>query len=387
MLAWVEYILFGYFLYTVIYSLTFSIAGLFYRLPKFLSTKDVIFNKTAVLIPAYREDGVICTVAEQALSQTYPKEFYDVIIIADSFQQATLDKLRTLNVIVHEVQFEESTKAKSLQHALDTFSGYKIAVVLDADNIMKEDFLAKINLCFNNGWRVIQGKRTAKNRNSSFAILDGLSETIANHINRQGPAALGLSVPLIGSAMAFDFELLRSTMKDINSVVEDKELQVRLLSNKEKIHYVTNAIVLDEKVSNPEVFKNQRKRWVAGQYHHFKDAFVNSFRELFRGNFSLFNITVLFNVQLPRVLSIGLLGVLTLLSIIFQQSLFLPFWYWCILLGTYITSFLLAIPISYYDKSFFKAVLQAPKAFFIIFSLHFQLKGAQKKFIHTPHKH
>lgn len=386
-MLWLELVVFAYFSYVVAYSLLFSIAGLFYKVPSFLSVKkNDHFNKIAVIIPAYKEDAVIIEVARQALSQSHPKSQYDVIVIADSLKQATIDELKKLNIIVHEVHFERSTKVKSLQSVLNTYEGYEIAVILDADNIMQGDFLEKINICYANGWRVIQGRRTAKNRNTSFAVLDGLSESIANHINRQGAIALGLSSPLIGSGMAFNFVLLKEIMNTIDSVVEDKELQIKILDRGEQIHYLKNAVVLDEKIDNPEVFKNQRTRWMSGHYAHLRSDFSKGIKSLFKGNLSIFNITILFSIQLPRMMNLGLLGIITLVCTLFHSFLPLPFWYWIVLFGSYLLSFALAIPSSYYNRSLINAVLQAPKAFFIIMLLHFKLKGADKKFIHTPHK-
>jgi cellulose synthase/poly-beta-1,6-N-acetylglucosamine synthase-like glycosyltransferase len=387
MWAWLELLLLFYFLFVVAYSLLFSIAGLFYRHPRFKSNPTDQNHRIAVLIPSYKEDGVIVNVAKQALVQSYPNSAYDVIVIADSLQEATLIELRKLSIIVHEVHFEKSTKVKSLQSVLNTYSNYEVAVILDADNVMAHDFLTKINQCYNNGWRAVQGQRAAKNKNTSFAVLDGLSEAIANHINRQGSIALGLSSPIIGSGMAFQFSLLKNILNTMDSVGGfDKELQLKILEGGTKIHYLKEGIVLDEKVDNPEVFENQRKRWMSSHYIYFRKFFSKGMISLFRGNLSIFNIAILYNVQLPRMMNLGLLTIVSLLSIIFRNYLYLPFWYWPALLSLYALSFLVAIPSSYFNRAFFMALLTAPKAFFTIFTLHFKLKGANKKFIHTPHK-
>lgn len=387
-MIWIELVLFGYFAYVTLYSFTFSFAGLFYRVPSFAFEKNETKHKISVFIPSYKEDSVIVGVARQALNQSYPKAQYDVIVIADSLKPTTLAELNTLDIIVHEVHFEKSTKVKSLKSVLNTYTNYAIAVILDADNVMAPDFLEQINSCYNKGWKAIQGQRTAKNKNTSFAVLDGLSETIANHMNRKGAIALGLSSPIIGSGMAYDFILLKNIMNSIDSVGGfDKELQLKVLDGGEKIHYLHSAIVLDEKVDNPEVFQNQRRRWMSSHYIYFKKFFSMGMASLLKGNFSIFNIAILSNLQLPRVMNLGIFTIVTLLSIILQNWLHVPFWYWLILYAIYITSFFFAIPRSFYNKALFQAVLHLPKAFLSIVLIHFKLKGADKKFIHTPHKH
>lgn len=385
MWVWIELFIFFYFLFVASYSLLFSVAGIFYQTRIFKATSH--HSKIAVLIPSYKEDSVIVGVAKQALQQSYSKSNYDVIVIADSLQTETLKKLRELDIVVHQVHFDKSTKVKSLQSVLNTYSTYDIAVILDADNVMDPAFLIKINSYFNDGWKAIQGQRTAKNRNTSFAVLDGISEAIANHINRQGSIALGLSSPIIGSGMAFDYTLLKNTLNTIDSVGGfDKELQLKILESGTKIYYAKDAIILDEKVDNPEVFENQRKRWMSSHYIYFKKFFTKGIINLFKGNLSIFNIAILYNIQLPRMMNLGLLTIVATLAILARNFLALPFWYWSLLLFVYALSFVLAIPSSYFNKSFFIALLTAPKAFITIFALHFKLKGANKKFIHTPHK-
>lgn len=383
----IEFLVLAYFIYVVLYTAVFSIAGLFYKNPKFLTRKTPYSNKIAVFIPSYKEDIVIIHVAKAALQQSFPKTLYDVIVIADSLQESTLKELRKLEIIVHEVNFEKSTKVKSLQSALNTYSNYDIAVILDADNIMKTDFLENISKSFANGWRAIQGQRVAKNKNTPIAILDGLSEALGNHINRAGSIALGFSSPIIGSGMAFDFNLLKEIMNSIDSVGGfDKELQIKILARGEKILYLKNAIVFDEKVDSPEVFKNQRKRWMSSHYIYAKKFFPIGVAGFFRGQFSLFNIAVLLSLQLPRIINLGLLFFITIVGILFRQYTHLPIWCWPALFTIYLLSFVLAVPISFYNRQSLLALWHAPKAFVTVFLLHFKLKGADKKFIHTPHK-
>jgi cellulose synthase/poly-beta-1,6-N-acetylglucosamine synthase-like glycosyltransferase len=383
----VEFIVLIYFIFIVCYSIIFSIAGLFYRTPVFRSKNLSCPKKIAVFIPSYKEDSVIINVAMEALKQSLDKSLYDVIVIADSLQASTLSSLRQLDIVVHEVFFETSTKVKSLQNVLNTYIGYDIAVILDADNIMETDFLENINKYFASGWMAIQGQRVAKNNNSPFAILDGLSERLGNHINRAGSMALGLSSPIIGSGMAYDFSMLKEIMNSIDSVGGfDKELQVKVLERGEKILYLKDAIVFDEKVDNPEVFKNQRKRWISSHYIYAKKFFLSGVKGLFKGKISLFNIAVLISIQLPRVMNLGILFSLVVLSTLLQSHLHFSVWYWLTLFITYLISFILAVPISLYNRKFLLALLHAPKAFFAVLMLHFKLKGADKKFIHTPHK-
>jgi len=209
----------------VVYIFVFSIAGLFYR--QHLYPQQSRLSKFAVLIPGYKEDAVIREVARDALLQDYPPDYYDVIVIADSFQQDTLDYLKTLRIKVIEVSFDKSTKSKALNRAMEQLNEkYEIAVILDADNLMAKDFLSKVNASFTKGYMAIQGHRTAKNTDTSLAILDAASEEINNSIFRKGHRAMGLSSAIIGSGMAFNYDYFRNLMMTVTATGGfDKEIE------------------------------------------------------------------------------------------------------------------------------------------------------------------
>ena len=58
---------------------------------------------------------------------------------------------------------------------------------------------------------------------------------------------------------------------------------------------------------------------------------------------------------------------------------------WMVLFAINLLGILIAVPNSFYNKETFKAALQVPKAIGLMFMTLFKLKGANKKFIHTPH--
>ncbi len=386
-----EILLVGYFGFAVLYVFVFSLAGLF-------STKERknIENKQrkfAVLIPGYKEDNVILEVAEQAIKQQYPNHLFEVIIIADSFQKQTLAQLAKLPIRVVEVSFEKSTKSKALNATMEIIGdAYDVALVLDADNIMEEDFIAKVNEVFNQGYKVVQGHRVAKNLNTSFAILDAISEEINNHIFRKGHSVLGLSSALIGSGMAFDYGYFKSMMKKINAVGGfDKELELRLLRSGEKIAYLHDGLVLDEKVQKAAVFSNQRKRWLSAQFIYFRRFFWSGVQELFtKGNIDFFD-KVYQMVSPPRILLIGLVSIISFLYLLYGLTtaclgfLIVPPALWYAIFILLVFAIVWAIPAQFYHRTTLKAVLTLPKAFFLMFLSLFKLKGANKKFIHTQH--
>lgn len=377
-------LLFVYLGGTAIYLFAFSILALFPQKNK--PPLDFKKRKFAVIIPCYQEDEVILEVAQQALLQIYPHHLFDVVVIADKFEKETIQKLAELPIILFDEDFAISTKTRAINHALRNLpdNKYEIAVILDADNLMDPDFLALLNDAFSYPYLAIQGHRTAKNLNTSFAILDAISEEINNNIFRKGHRKIGLSSALIGSAMAFRYDFFKQLMSDVEVVGGfDKELELRLLKNNYLIHYLSDALVLDEKVQNVQVFTKQRRRWLSAQFHYFGKHFIPATKALFNeANIDYFNKAFQY-VQLPRILVLGLLSLLSIFSFFIN-----PLWmtkFWLTATALILLALLLATPRKFYTFTTVKALFSLPVGFlFMILSL-LRIKGANRNFIHTKH--
>jgi len=378
----IEGIFYLYFAFGTFYFIIFSIAGLLPYSPP--SRKSEKLRKFVVLIPGYKEDAVIVEVARHATLQDYPAELFEVIVIADSFQPSTLEGLRQVPVRVIEVSFDKSSKSRALNKAMSQLTEpYDSVIILDADNLMEPGCISAMNDSLNRGFMAVQGHRTAKNRNTSFAILDSVSEEINNHIFRKGHRVAGLSSALIGSGMAFDYQLFKNYMATIDSFGEDKELEIKLLKDKHRIEYCENAHILDEKVQKSHVFMVQRTRWLANQFLYARTYFLLSMKELFlRGNIDLAD-KVVQQFLPPRIFLLGFLTIFSVFSVIFQEpQIYLA---WLILFGISILSLLISIPGRLYTIDTLKAALMLPKGFvFMLFSL-FRIFKAKRSFGHTTH--
>jgi cellulose synthase/poly-beta-1,6-N-acetylglucosamine synthase-like glycosyltransferase len=384
LLQFIEAVLLVYLGGTALYLLVFSVAALKPYRPKWPSPTST--KRFALIFPCYKEDEVIFQVIEDALEHNYPKEFFDVVVVADGFRPDTIEKLKTYPIVLFAEDFEISTKTRAINYALRHLddSAYEAVCILDADNLMADDFLLKMNQALSAGNVAVQGHRMAKNLNTHFAVLDAISEEINNRIFRKGQRVLGLSSALIGSAMAFDFRFFKNLMADVEVVGGfDKELELRMLSSRILIDYVDDAYVFDEKVQNARVFTRQRRRWLSAQFHYFGKHFLPALKALFRDrNIEYFNKAFQY-LQLPRLLLLGILFLMAAVSVIFDNHLCSICW-----LSSFILIFLaivLAVPRSFYNKATLTAIIRLPMVFgFMLLSL-LRIKGANKQFIHTKH--
>lgn len=343
------------------------------------------FRRIAVLIPAYKEDAVIRGSVIANLQLDYPRDRFDLIVIADSFLPETLEKLAQYPIQVMPVSFEQSTVQKSIAWALNHLpdNTYDIVLISDADNHMAPDFLKRINQAFAQGWRAVQGHRTAKNTNTSVAVFDAMNEEVNNTIFRAGQRALGLSVTLSGSGMAFEPALVKQALNQIKTVGGyDKELEMLLALAHVPIGYLADAIIYDEKVQNVAVFNKQRTRWVAAQVYFVKAYFSTGITQLFKGNVNAFNALVK-ALLFPRMILLALLGVAFLITLVvgYQPGQ--------VVAGTLffglVFSLLVSVPAALWRKVSARDFLVLPSLIFGMFLSLLKFKQAGKKFLHTPH--
>jgi cellulose synthase/poly-beta-1,6-N-acetylglucosamine synthase-like glycosyltransferase len=378
----IQWIIFLFLFIQVFYLLFFSIAGKLGKKAKFPAAKK--FRRIRIFIPGYKEDAVIINTAKEAVNQNYPKELFEVVVIADSFKQSTLQQLRSIPVKVVEVSFENSTKGKALQKAIEATvqDPADIVLIIDADNHMSQSFLHKVNDAFEAGYEVVQGHRTAKDPQTTFALLDACTEEINNHIFRRGHCAVGLPSALIGSGMAFNWDLFISLLQNIGDTSgEDKEIEFRIVRQRKKVAFLDGAYVYDEKVPGKEIFSKQRSRWLATQVEFFEKYFSEGWIQLLRGNVAFFN-KVFQTYLLPRVMLMAVLFMWWLLTIFIFKTWLLES---SLLLLALTIALLSGIPKAWYNKKLFYSFLQIPGALIGMIKAMLHIGIARQKFIHTPH--
>ena len=382
-------IIFAYLAINVIYLFVVAVAGRFYSPNKY--SVNPVKKKIAILMPSYKEDHIVVNSARKAREHDYPQDRFDVFVAADQLKPETIQQLREIPVNVKEVKFELSSKARSLNALLNSIpeSEYEIAIILDSDNIIMPGCLEQVNDAFQKGYRAVQTHRTAKNNNSTVAILDGMSEEINNHLFRRGQRALGFSSNTIGSGMAFEFKKLKEIYNKpgiLGNPACDREVDFEIMKADINIEFIEDAWVLDEKVANKAVYERQRTRWQESQIIHLrlffdkKQGTIPKTKEYWNKLF-----TNLIPSRLLFLFSFFVVFVLFLVQYLIKQSFIAPsFWYWFSLFVIYLSVFFISIPGKFYSTKTLKAVLHIPVLMFLMVRGTLKMKVSRKEFLHTP---
>lgn len=343
---------------TVIYIGVFSAFSLFNK--NNVINRAKLQRRFIILIPSFKQDEVIEQTVLSILSQSYPQRMFDVAVISDHQREITNMRLAQYPITLLTPDFEDSSKAKSLQYAilnLPEFKIYDVVIILNADNIVGTEFLTNVNDAYETaGTKAIQLHCTSRNRDTAAARMDAIFEEINNNIFRKGHINVGLSAALLGSGVAYDFNWFKTNVMKARTASEDKEMEALLLRQGIYIDYFDNIYVYGEKKRTTTTLNEQRGRWAWQQIQ-------NLFRNI------KYLPGAIFNKQrdlTDKIIQWMLLPRTTMVGIIMLMSLVLPFIYmtlvikWWVLGSLALFFFALATPDYLVDEMWDKTFLRAP---------------------------
>ena len=236
------------------------------KLPEPLKT-----HTYALLVAAHNEEAVIANSVKSLLALDYPREAYDVFVIADNCTDRTAEVAREAGAIVCErTNDKERGKGFALEwmfkNLWDMDKQYDSIAVFDADNVIDKNFLKAINEKQNAGHKVVQGYIDSKNPFDSWITSSyTISFWTTNKLYQQSRSNLGLSCQLCGTGFVIDSELLKEIGWQATCLTEDIEFTMRLVMENQRVGYTRKAIVYDEKPLTLSQSWKQRIRWMQGQ--------------------------------------------------------------------------------------------------------------------------
>lgn len=254
-------------LITMIYYFIISIFGI-YRKRSSNNVKSI--KKFALIVAAHNEEAVIQDIVVSLKKLDYPKELYDIFVIADNCNDNTAKKARDKGAIV----FERNTKGKrgkgfALEWMFNKIfkmdKKYDAVAIFDADNLISANFLTEMNKKMCEGYKVVQGYLDSKNPHDTW-ITGSYSIAFwqSNRMIQLSRNNLNLSNQLGGTGFCVDTEILKKLGWGATCLTEDLEFTCKLVLNGEKVGWAHDAVVFDEKPLTLKQSWFQRKRWMQG---------------------------------------------------------------------------------------------------------------------------
>lgn len=368
--------------YIFFYAITY-VLGQLLIIKREPTSDDIRQKKYLVIFPAYGEDKVILHTVKSFLLQHYPHDKYSVVVVSDHMLKETNTELSKLPITLLQPQFENSSKAKALQFAIDNIhDNFDNIVILDADNIVQPDFLEKLNEICNQGFSAIQCHRCAKNAENQIAQLDGISEEINNSLFRKGHNNIGLSSALIGSGMCFDYLWFKAHVHLLSTAGEDREIEKMLLIEHIYIKYVEDIDVFDEKVGNEDNFQLQRQRWMSAQLNCLLSMMKNLPTSIVHLNVNYIDKTIQ-QMLIPRSMLLVGTFVWALLMSVFEMSWAYKWWG---LFALTSLSLWIAIPRKMRNGGLAQLITHLPRLTWRMMSNIRHIDSENREFIHTSHE-
>lgn len=273
------------------YKTVYWLIGLFFT-RKFKPAKKK--HKYAILIAARNEKNVIGNLLDSINKQDYPSELLTTFVVADNCTDNTAEIARKHGAVCYErFDKEHKTKGFALQYLLEkigedydrmSFEGY---FIFDADNLLKNDYISKMNDAFDSGEKIITSYRNTKNFDENW-----IASTYAIHwirsirCNHRARSVLRLATNIQGTGFLFTNEIVKNGWH-YTSLTEDRALTADAVAQGYRISYQDEAMFYDEQPTSLKVALRQRTRWSKGHLLAFIESGPYLFINIFFGKLFL----------------------------------------------------------------------------------------------------
>jgi len=328
-----------------------------------------------VIIPAYNEEAnIAATLHSLSMSTCLPSR---VIVIddgsTDNTAQLVRDYARTSSLEIELLQKENGgTKAGALQYGVDRTTE-DILVCIDADTVVERRAFEFLVQHFNDpAVGAVAGKMYPATTYTFIEKMQYIEYLQGQNLDKR-VLALGSSVGIVPGAIGAwrTAALLSVGGYSTDTVVEDQDVTLALLTKGWKVEYDPRALAYTETPSTMRSFFEQRFRWIYGTIQCFYkyDTWLFSTQQPWLG-FVILPNTIVFSIVLPLFAPLldgiaiaGLFGFLhvpmlvTIFCLLIVLELWFAFeavryekephyaWLWCIVFLRFFYQYIAAIAV------------------------------------------
>lgn len=269
------------------YKSIYYLIGLFFT-RKFKPAKKQ--HKYGIVIAARNEEKVIGHLIDSIKKQDYPQELLTIFVVADNCTDKTAQVAKKKGAIVYE-RFDNNhrTKGYALEFLFDNIekdykrSSFDGFFVFDADNLLKKNYITKMNDAFDSGVKIVTSYRNTKNFDENW-----IASTYAIHwlrsirMNHRTRSFLHLATNIQGTGFLFAPELIEEGWH-YTSLTEDRAFTADAVVKGYEITYQDEAEFYDEQPTDIKIVFRQRLRWSKGHLLAFVETGPKLFANIFLG--------------------------------------------------------------------------------------------------------
>lgn len=224
----------------------------------------------ALIVAAHNEEVVIGDIVESLKRLDYPRELFDIFVVADNCTDMTAVKAQERGALVFE-RFNKEKRGKGyalewmFEKLFSMEKKYDAVAIFDADNLAHKNFLKEMNKKLCEGYKVVQGYLDSKNPVDTWVTGSySIAFWTCNRMFQLARSNMGLSCQLGGTGFCIDTDILKRFGWGATCLTEDLEFTCKLVLNGYKVGWAHDAIIYDEKPLTLSQSWWQRKRWMQG---------------------------------------------------------------------------------------------------------------------------
>ncbi len=263
----------------------YTVVGLF-GTRKFPKAKK--YHRLAIVVAARNEEAVIGNLLESIRRQDYPAEYITTFVVADNCTDRTAQVARRHGAICYErFDSKRRTKGFALQFLFEQIrrdygiAAHEAYILFDADNLLKHDYLSRMNEAFDAGEKIVTSYRNTKNFDENW-----ISASYALHwlrsvrLEHRARSLFGLATRIQGTGFLFSNELVKNGWK-YTSLTEDRAFSADAVVAGYSISYCNAAEFYDEQPVSLRIAMRQRIRWAKGHLQAFGESGWMLFKHIF----------------------------------------------------------------------------------------------------------
>lgn len=224
--------------------------------------------RTAILMPAHNESLIIGETLRRLKPQLQPQD--RLIVIADNCDDQTGQIAEEAGA---EVIYRNEPALRGKGYALDFGVRHladlppDVVIILDADCFAEPGTLQQIAAHAANTGHPVQARydlAPPPGKPNDYLSIASLAWSIKNYVRPLGLHNLGLPCQLMGTGMAFPWDVISRANLHTDNIVEDVALGLELAESGEAPHFLPEARVISTFPESTDGQRTQRARWERG---------------------------------------------------------------------------------------------------------------------------
>lgn len=267
-------------------------------------------NRLAILVPARDESSVIKPLLESLRGQIY-RDFEVFVIVKDPADK-TIEMTKEAG-FRSLVVADQTCKSDALDGAVQMIlsrdpNEFDAYIILDADTMIKEDYLLEMNNAMASGRDVIVSKKIVKNYFLGKGSLtfqgaaNGYIWTLFDHMGNKYKSRHHIALFTVGSGLLISKKIIlhNGGWCYKATLTEDCELAGDIIANHWSTYYAEYAPIYMEEAPTLDMTDKRRNRWMSGltsaqRLYKQKDFSLGNIKDIYF-SYSIFLTYVYFGI-------------------------------------------------------------------------------------------